>query len=254
MIARSRVAEQRHSASRIPWTFPRRMLEDHLALSGLLWLGLLVVVIAIAVGNAIWGSVGGSYWDDAVSSIPQWYVAFMAGFLAYSFLPALIAHGQTRREFGQQALIYSVVFSAALALLVIIGFGVEAAVFAVMDWPHGIDGGHLFTSSGQVHLIFAEFLMRFLVWSSAGFLVGAGFYRSEEAGGGALAVAWIPVAITEMALGTQYGSPIVLFRLVWEPPTIHPLIVLAIGVAAFAVTVWMAWKVVRDIPIRSKST
>jgi hypothetical protein len=214
---------------------------------------LLLIVIGVAVGNAIWGSVSGSYWDDAVSAVPQWYAAFMAGYLAYSFLPAQIAHGQTRREFGQQALIYLIIFSAALAALVVIGFGIEAALYAIMDWPHGIDEGHLFRSSGQVHLVFAEFLMRFLVWSSAGFLIGTGFYRSEEAGGGALAVGWIPVAITELALGTQYGSPIVLFRLVWEPPSIHPAIVLAIGAAAFAATVWLAWKVLRDIPIRTKS-
>lgn len=253
MIARTDVAKERRLPPLRNWTFPRRMVEDHLGLAALLWLALLVIVLGVAVGNHIWDSVGGSYWDDAVSSIPQWFVAFMAGYVAYSFLPAQIAHGQTRREFAQEALVYLVVFSAGLAALATIGFGIEAAVFAVMDWPHGIDDGHLFTSSGQVHLIVAEYLIRFLVWSAAGFTVGAGFYRSEEAGGGALAVAWIPVAITEFAIGTLYGSPLVLFRFVWDPPALHPVLIVAIGLLSFAALVWGGWKIIRDIPIKTKS-
>ena len=253
MIAKTRIYPRQHTAQRA-WTFPRRMIEDHLGLAGLLWLGLLAIVTAIAVANGIWGSVGGSYWDDAVSSVPQWFVAFMAGYLAYSFLPAMIAHGQTRREFRNQALTYSVVFSAALALLVVIGFALEAGLFAVMDWPHGIGDGHLFSSSGAVHLIFAEFLLRFLVWSAAGFLIGAGFYRSEEAGWTALGIGWIPVAIVEFAIGTRSGSPIVLLQTVWEPPSLHPVVVLAIGAAAFLTASALAWRVIRDIPLRNKST
>ncbi|HEX5165444.1 MAG TPA: hypothetical protein VFV93_08625 [Thermomicrobiales bacterium] len=253
MIAQSRTHAQRE----LPppnWTFPRKMLEAHLWMVGLFWLALLVLVAAIAVGNAIWASVNGSFWDDAVSSLPQWAIAVGSGYLAYNFLPAMIALGRTRREFGRQALAYSIFFSVVLALLVVVGFLLEKGLYAVMDWPQGIDNGHIYSTSSQIHLIFAEYLIRFLVWSAAGFAIGAGFYRSEGAGGIALALGWIPVAVTEFLIGTQTGSPIVLLQLVWEPPSLPALVVIVVGILSWLAAGALSWRVICDIPIRSKAS
>jgi hypothetical protein len=140
------------------------------------------------------------------------------------------------------------------ALLVVVGFLLERGLYAAMDWPQGIDNGHTYSSSSQLHLIFAEYMVRFLVWSAAGFAIGAGFYRSEEAGGVALALGWIPVAVTEFVIGTQSGSPIVLLQLVWEPPSLPALVIIVVGVLSWLAAVALSWRVIRDMPIRSKAS
>jgi hypothetical protein len=247
------IAREHREPQQRSWAIARRMIESYLSLSALIWLGMLVVVTAIIVGIAYWDTVRRSIWDDAVNTAPQWWAAIIAGYAAFQFLPATISHGGTRREFGIQATMFSIIFAAGLAVMVAIGFLLEAALYGVMDWPRGVTEGHIFTSGTQVHLILIEYAFKYLVWVAAGALVGAAFYRSDDFGWSIVGFVWIPVSLSEMALGLRSGTPITLLNRVWEPPTVPAVLALAISLAMAAVIAAVGWYVIRDVPMRSKS-
>jgi hypothetical protein len=253
MIARLQ-AHHGQTAWRLGWRIRSLHLRDQVWLAGLFWLAMLVVTTAISFVIDYRGEVTSSTWDDAVNGAPRWFLAIVCGYLAYTILPALIAHGRTRREAATRLLRLAVAGSIVFALLATTGFLLEKALFSVMDWNQAIASDRLYESSADVHLIFTEVVFTLLLWSAAGLAVGAGFYRSDEAGWSVVGIIWIPVIAAEALLERRESSAFSLWNLDITLPSVHPLLALLLIAAIFAGIIVAGWRLVRDIPLRSKAS
>ncbi|WP_214103738.1 hypothetical protein [Acrocarpospora catenulata] len=234
--------------------FPTRLLAANMVFAILLWVGFLLLVGAITAGIAVFGQVSGSVWDPA-SQLARFYALFTGVALAREYLPMYIAHGQTRRQFGAQAAVTITLFAPFLSVLITLGYLLENVLHGVAGWPQGISRDHLFGSTSEIGLIFAEYAIEFLVWTVAGALMGAGFYRWEGGGVVTIPVGIAMVLVSSGALGTDLRIPFLfltmLNRLRLDLQESLPL-GLAVGLGTFAVGLALAWAIIRDVPLRNR--
>jgi hypothetical protein len=235
------------------WTYPRRMLEELLGLTLLVWGGFVVVIAGIIIGIDIFDTISGSVWEPA-TQVTRWFAMAIGVYVGHKLLPRYVTHGQTRRDFAIQAAIFIVVFAAALAVLIVAGYLLEMGLFEVAGWSQTISNDHLFTRAGQLPLIFAEYWLMFLVWTAVGALFGAGFYRSDEAGMLTIPLALIPLALADLAIGIDWGPVGFLVTRVFDPLDPPLAVSLVISLASAALAMAMTWPFVRDIPIRNTSS
>ena len=241
------------SRRRGPGDLVRKLLLEHVAfaamMSGVLVAGVVVILIVILVV----GEVESSVWEQASYQVARWYVAFIGGYLTYSLLPLQVANGQTRRAFAGRAPMFIGGFAAGGAVLMVVGFLLEAALYAVAGWPHVLTLEHYYSSPYQLHLVFVEFFVQFLAWMLAGALLGAAIYRSSAVWLPALLLAVVGVGLVELVLAPEWGP----FELITELSGIglggFPL-PLGVGICALSYAMLAAgtWLVIRDMPLRNK--
>lgn len=231
------------------WRFPRLIIGDHVALAALLWLGFMVTVIGVAVGTAYFNEVTESVLGYASTFVP-WYVAFMSGYIVYQYVPLSIAHGRIRRDCAVEAVVFMVVFAAAVALLMVASYLVEYVVYELADWPRDLAGTHLFSSHTDVLAIFWEYWLTFLVWASAGGFAGAAFYRYDA--GGWLAL--IPAGALVSLAGMRSGPTFMGFIFRWLPSleTTSIAVFTVVAIAGFAIGLAITWPILRDVPIHKR--
>lgn len=230
--------------------FPSRLLAANVWFAGMLWAGFVVVVALIAAVVAVFGDLNTSAWEPA-SQLPRWYALFAGVALIREFLPMYIAHGQTRREFGLQAAVTTVLFAPFLSTLVVLGYLMETGIYHLADLPQRIGRPHLFTEPTQVHLVFAEYLVEFLAWLIAGTLIGAAYYRWEANG----LVFTIPlgigiVVLAKATVGTDLPLPVIENRLSLDLSG-QPVLSAVIGVATLLGALALTWSIIRDLPLRN---
>jgi hypothetical protein len=186
---------------------PKSMLRDHLAFAGLSTVGLLITVLAIAIGYDIYadGPVSQSFWNEAISGIVPWYAAGIGVYLMVVTFPQYILYGDTRKRFAQRIALFSVPFCAALALLILAALWVERLVYRVAGWNHAISNDHLYGSATDVPAIVLEFFVILLPWFAFGALLGATYIGRQELFFIALPAAIAGVAIVNILLGLDDG-------------------------------------------------
>jgi len=253
MIARLQQQGQQTSL-RLGWKVRSLQAGDQIWLAGLFWLAMLIATTVISFGIDYRGTVTSSTWDDMVNGAPRWFMAIVCGYLAYTMVPAMVAHGRTRREAAGSLLRLAVVGSIAFALIAVIGFLLEKALFSSMGWNQSVSSDRLYGSSTDVHLIFTEVVFTLLLWASAGVAVGAGFYRSDEAGWTVVGIIWLPLILAEAVLETRDSRAFSLLTLDVTIPSVHPLPALLLNAAILAGIIVAGWRLIRDIPLRSKAT
>jgi len=237
------------------WIVPRRLLDDQIGLALLLWAGFVVVIAGIIAGIAIFDTVTGSVWEP-VSPLVGWYALYIGIYLARDVLPLHVMYGQTRRECAIQGAVFIVIFAAALAVLITVGLQLERVLYAVAGWPHDLSGDHLFTSAGQIPLIFIQYWLEFLVWLAVGAFVTAAWYRFDANGLLTIALLAIPIGLTGIVLGsTSWGAVGLIVDWFGDEPASPPAaLALLVYIASFLLTLAMTWPIVRDIPIRAKKS
>src|SRR5688572_11231056 len=131
---------------------PRMMLRDHLAFAGLATVGLLITVIALAIGYDIYSDdpVNQSFWNEAISGIAPWYAAGIGVYLMVVTFPQYVLYGDTRKRFAQRIALFSVPFCAAVSLLALAALWVERFVYRVAGWNHAIADDHLYDSATDI--------------------------------------------------------------------------------------------------------
>jgi hypothetical protein len=153
-----------------------------------------------------------------------------------------------------------VVFAAGYALLMTLGLAVEGAVYRPFGWTHELVGGHLYDQPTQYALVFTEYLATGLVWTLAGAMLGAAFYRRPDLGLGVLLVALLLVGSIEAAVGTNYIGPsarlgrdeaLPLLGALFDTGSAGSALLLAAGATVVGLAV--LWTLVRDLPVRSKT-
>lgn len=232
------------------WRLPRLLLEDHLALAGLSWIGLVVFAMAVVTGVSFFRDIVTSGWEIASGIVP-WYAAFIGGYVLHTILPLHIAHGRTRRDFAIEAVVFGGIFTTVVALLTTAGFLIEHGVYALGGWSRGTPDNHLYASYTAYASIFAESWLTVLVWTAAGAFVGASIYRSSELGWFSLAPALGMVAIAGLAR-VESGQPMgfILNRL---PETGSSSLALTalLSLASLLIGIGLTWLTIRDTPMRN---
>lgn len=231
--------------------FPSRLLGAQVWLAALVWAGFVVVVAVIATGVAFFGTLDGSAWE-AAAMVPRWYALFIGVALVREFLPLYIAHGQTRRQFGAHAAVTVSLFAPFLAILLVAGYLLELLIYRMAGLDPSLSNTHLFAESTQIHLVFLEYLIRFLAWTVAGALLGAAFYRWE--GGGLLS---LPVGIAMIIVGEEAVGFDPLPRFIGRVTNINLDIpdslgfTLGAGFGVFILGLALTWLIIRDTPLRN---
>lgn len=231
--------------------FPRRLLAANMWIALMLWAGFAVVVTAITVGIAVFGTLTHSVWEPAVQ-VARWYSLFAGVTLVREFLPLYIAHGQTRRRFGAHATVTVALFAPFLSVLLVAGYLLEKVVYGLAGRPQALERAHLFTEPGQVPLVFVEYLVEFVAWIAAGTFIGAGFYRW---GGGGLLTIPVGVGLVVLAhgaVGAGLRLPFVGGGLDLDLPE-SPALALGVGLGVFLLGLAVTWAVIRDVPLRNKA-
>lgn len=235
-------------ADRSFWTTARTLLAEYARFTLVAWAVLLVFMWVVVTGVSIFNTIQVSGWDYA-GQVAHGFAVGTGAALAAVTLPRRVTHAQTRRSYAIQAGAVTVLFAALLSALFTVGYATEAAVYGLLGWPQELGNPHLFNAPDQYALVFAEFWMTLGVWTMAGAMVAAGFYRR-----GVLGVALLPlglgaVAVTEMAVrgsGPLAGLPELALNTTFVTAA-------AFCAGAFLLAAAVSWAVVRDIPIRNKT-
>jgi hypothetical protein len=233
------------------WRITRFLVLAHAALVFWAWILFAIVVTLIVAGIAIFGTIEMSIWDEAVRQVPRWFALGVFIYLMTVMLPLHVAYGESRRNVLRQGMVFAVLFSVALAGLVAVGYGIEALVYGAADWPQTVRGGQsMYSSVGQVPLILLAYTMNFLTWTGAGAFIGAAFYRFQ--GGGALTIPVGLLLITPGAIAVGgAGVPFLAGRL--PDGGVAVPITVACCLLSFLVSWSLAWRIARDVPIRTRA-
>jgi len=168
---------------------------------------IVMVVAFVAVGIVIQlatGTVDHSMWDYGTQS-PKYFSMALGITIIPAFFSLLIAQGVTRRMFSVAAGIYLTGAAVATALLWVLVYHVEHLLYSWQGWPEDLTNPHLFTSTSQVGLVFAEFFLLILSHEVAGWLLGITFYRyGLWRGILLLPLSLIPAAAAELLLVAQW--------------------------------------------------
>lgn len=232
------------------WPLFERMLVAQGAYLAMVWAGYLALFVAVTIAIAIFGSLHTSVWEQA-SQLFRWFALFIGVYLTGTYLRLAVAHGRTRREFMAQASAFLAVYSALVAALMTLGFLVETAIYRLGGWPQTLARDHLFDSPDQLGRIFVAYWLVLAVWTVVGAMIAAAFHRNGPLGVLGMAVGVLLIMPTELAVGfnsVPVGSALV--ELARAPA---PAIV-ALCPASFAVGLALTWAIVRDMPIRPRST
>jgi hypothetical protein len=239
------------------WPIARHRLATDIAGAAFLWVFFALGVAVLCGVVSLITTVRISAWEQA-AQIPRWFAGGMGVYMTWFYLPLYIAHGYTRREFAVQIPVVIAAFATTLAALMTVGYLIETFAYRMAGWTQALTRTHLFAAPDQVPLVFSEFWLVFLVWTLAGLLVGAGFYRN-----GGLGLLTIPIGLTmlgvvEYAVGDGIGPmPFGFLRGLLRPlSTIDPgslLTVALLTAAVLAVGTALTWAIIRDLPVRSKA-
>lgn len=232
-----------------------RLLEAQVGTALVVWCGFVVFVGAVTLAIAYWTDISTSVWQQAGIQAAGWYALAIGIHLGYEVMPLHITHGQTRREFGVQAGKFMLAFSAALAALNTAGFIVEAGLYGVAGWPRGLEDRHLYDSPWQLHLIFAESWLRLALWNAGGIFLGAAFYRDDKLGALAIIAAILIAGVAGTVFGSDWGPPPSwLFARFIAAAEAHPVIGVPLYLACITLVLTLTWLIVRDIPIRNRTS
>ncbi len=235
------------------WTFPAKMTSDLVVFTALIWLGFVVIVSGLVIAIDHWGNLGDSIWEQA-RQLAQWFLLFMGVHIGSELLPQHITHGKTRRAFFIESGITVSILSAVIAILMTLGWVIERMLFSVLDVEQTIRNTSMFDSPRDYSMIFTESFIILAVWTLGGLYIAASWYRNADTGLIAIAPALLVGMIVDLGMGSRLGPIGGIARHFFDPE--QPPLLLTLGVAAIGIALlgWLAWYVIREIPIRNVST
>ncbi|TCO48573.1 hypothetical protein EV646_104395 [Kribbella antiqua] len=169
------------------------------------WLIMLVSFLAVGVGFKVAiGGIDHSMWDYGTQS-PKYFSMALGITVTPAYLSLLVAQGVTRRMVSVAIGIFLAGAAAATALLWVLVYQAERALYSWQGWSQTMESPHLFTDTSQAGLIFTEFFLLVVSHEAAGWLIGITFYRfGWWRGVLLLPLSLIPAAATEFLLIAQW--------------------------------------------------
>jgi len=168
----------------------------------------IVMVVAFVIGGIVVqivaGGTGHSMWDYGTQS-PKYFSMALGISLTPAYLNLVVAQGITRRMFSVASSIYLAGAAAATSLLWMLVYQAERVLYDWQGWTQALENEHLFTSTSQAGLVFAEFFLLIVSHEAAGWLLGITFYRfGFWRGVLLLPLSVLPAAATEFLLVAQW--------------------------------------------------
>jgi hypothetical protein len=231
--------------------FPRRMLVDYSAFSAIIAAGAIAAIMVITVGVSIYRPIEASGWDLS-QQIVNWFVLALCTHIGYREFSLYVTHGQTRRNFFGEAVIFVVLFALAMALLYALGFWIEAPLYALMGWPQAVHEPRIYAQVLDTPRVILEMWPSLLLWAAAGLALGAAFYRNGLLGTLYIGLGLLMAQLTSLAMGQDAGPVGVLVRMDIVPGEINVPLALLAHLAATAFLLAAAWLAMRDAPIHAR--
>lgn len=214
----------------------------------------LAAVVPLIVSQ--WRSIDISAWYIA-ANVGKYFVAIVAGGYVFTLLPNIVAQGVTRREIATAMGIFGLLWSLVIGVIVIAGFIGEHALYSALDWtqaPRQSDEFHLVLGSfGQTLEFAALYPLSYLLYFTAGALIGAAIYRAD--GGWLILAPVIPItlAVDDAMSRVDTWGPAWLVQFVsgaFEDR--NPWIVVAVALVVIAAGAWGTRRLIIGSPIRAK--
>lgn len=236
------------------WPSVKLLLREHLVFAALSTIGLLVTVIGIAIGYDVFtdNQVDQSFWNEAISGIIPWYALGVGVYLMVSNFPQYVLYGDTRKRFVQRVALFSVPFSAGIALLALAGLLVERLVYRIAGWNHAIAEDHLYDSATEIPAFLLEFFLILLPWFAFGALLGAIYMGRQELLIIAIPIAIIGVAAVNIFLGLDDGPTTIANRWIDGSNKSIPLAAIC-SLAISAGALYGVRRVSRAVPIKGQA-
>jgi hypothetical protein len=148
-----------------------------LAWLGWLW-GLAALASAVALtAIAVWGSMTQSLWINTYAGWQRWPLAGAGFTMIATFLPLFATNGATRRRLAQSAMVTAVVLAVAGAVVITVGYALEALLYRAEGWTHAVsEGGRTIGSVGYPALL-TMYSVTLAAYFVGGWLVAVGVYR-----------------------------------------------------------------------------
>lgn len=226
-----------------------------------LWASYVVAVAVLGAILAAFGVVAGSIWERAIQ-VPRVFLLVWGIYQTALYLPLVIAHGHTRREFALQRVLLVPAYTLLFAILMAAGFVIEHVVYGAVGWPHELASDKvLFDAPLQVPWIVLHYFLTLAAWVTAGGLLGAAFYRSGWLGVLSIPLASSMVASVENLLDNERTFPafltIVDFSMPLRNLDVGPLASAMTGAAVYvsllAAVLVLMWALMRDLPVRASN-
>lgn len=234
-----------------------RILLANCAFAFLVWVAFWALVTAITVVLGLTGRLTQSAWEVA-AHLANWYALFVGVALIHEYMPLYLGHGRTRRQFAAEGAVTIALFAPFLAALLVISFLLESVLYGMADWPHALGRAHMFTEPTQVPLVFAEYLIELLAWTTAGAFMGAAFYRFRGNGILSIPVGVAMIAFAHGAMGVDpwgqflVGWLRVLDRFRFDLPDTAWMPAVG-GAGVFLIGLLLTWPIIRDVPLRNQT-
>ncbi|WP_350281173.1 hypothetical protein [Kribbella sp. HUAS MG21] len=171
-----------------------------------------VMVVALFGGGLVvqllTSGVTSSSWDYGTQS-PKYFSMAIGITVFPAYFSLVVSQGITRRMFSVAVGIYLTGAAVATSLLWVVVYQGERGLYAWQGWPDKLNNPHLFTSTTQLGLVFAEFFLLILSHEASGWLLGITFVRfGFWRGILMLPVALVPAAAAEFLLVAQWLADI----------------------------------------------
>lgn len=210
-----------------------------------------VMLIAFMLGGLVvqflTDGTGNSIWDYGTQS-PKYFSMAVGISIVPAYVNAMVAQGVTRRMFSVAASIFLTVAAVLTAVLWVVGYQIERVVYDWQGWSQAMENRHLFTSTSQVGLIFAEFALLVVSHEATGWLLGVTFYRLGFWRGLAMVpLSLVPAAATEFLLVAQWlGGP--LSALGYHRP--HLAVAVPVVAVVTALGLYAGHRILQPMPLK----
>jgi len=210
-----------------------------------------VMVVALFLGGLavqlVTSGVTTSAWDYGTQS-PKYFSMAVGITVTPAYFALLISQGITRRMFSFASGIYLAGAAAGTSLLWVLMYQLERLLYAAQGWPDTMTNPHLFTSTTQAGLIFAEFFLLILSHEVTGWLLGITFVRfGAWRGIVLLPLALLPAAAAEFLLVAQWLAD-VLDNIGYRRPPLAIAVPAVLVVSALGV--YAGYRVLRPMAVK----
>jgi hypothetical protein len=230
----------------------RRFLRDTGFLTVWVWPAAYVIATVIVFTISRFTEITTGAWENA-GQWPRWFLFSLGIAFTSLYLPVAVAHGITRRAVLRALATTIVVTSLAWAALMAVGHVAEAAIYAALDWPDTLTSPHLYTDGYDVVPMLAEYGLLFAAYMTAGVVVSGLYLRlGAWLGTACIPLALLPIAAVEALLSTGWVGGL-LQEQTGEDRLAAPLAV-AGSLVVIALTAAAAHALLRDVPLRSKTS
>lgn len=159
------------------------------------WIVMLLAFVAVGLAVQLaTGGIDNSVWDYGTQS-PKYFSMAVGIAVTPAYFTLLIAQGVTRRMFSVAVGIFLAGAAVSTAVLWVLVYQAEHALYSWQGWSQTFENPHLFTTTSQVDLIFTEFFLLIVAHEAAGWLLGVTFFRFGFWRG----LLWLPVSLIPAA-------------------------------------------------------